>query len=43
MLSYLHRKGKINEDTMNETVEFLRKHSYEASLQTEATNGNGVH
>jgi len=44
MLSYLHRKGKITQNTMNETIDFLKKHSFEASLlQTETTNGNGVH
>jgi hypothetical protein len=43
MLNYLQRRGKISQETMHETIEFLKKHSYEASLQTESTNGNGVH
>ncbi len=44
MLNYLQRKGKISMDTMNETIEFLKKHSYEASLHNNGTaNGNGVH
>lgn len=32
LLNYLHRKNLINLETKNETVEFLKKHSFQASL-----------
>jgi hypothetical protein len=39
----LHKKGKINQETMNETIEFLKKHSFQASLHANGNgNGNGV-
>ena len=38
LLEYLHRKGKVSTEVMNETIEFLKKHSFQASLHA---NGNG--
>lgn len=44
LLQFLHRKGKISSETMNETIEFLKVHSFEASLHNNGNkNGNGVH
>jgi len=32
LLNYLHRKNRINLETKNETIQFLKKHSFQASL-----------
>lgn len=32
LLNYLHRKNLISSETKNETVEFLKKHTFQASL-----------
>ena len=32
LLNFLHKKGKINEQIMNDTIVFLRKHTFQASL-----------
>ena len=32
LLQFLHKKGKISEKIMNDTIVFLRKHTFQASL-----------
>jgi uridine monophosphate synthetase len=32
LLHFLHKKGKIDEKVMNETIVFLKKHTFQASL-----------
>lgn len=32
LLNYLHKKNKISLETMNETIGFLKKHSFQASM-----------
>lgn len=34
LLQFLYKKGRISKEVKNETVEFLRQHSYQASLHT---------
>ena len=38
LLQFLHKKGKISEEVMNDTIVFLSKHTFQASLiQTNTT------
>jgi uridine monophosphate synthetase len=38
LLNVLCKHGKITTDIMNETIEFLNKHSYQASLHNQIPN-----